>query len=309
MIHYCNSMPYNAISKCIEILAMDHGYGSLRYARYDETTNNFLLITNDVGLGSQTQHGYDHVEVNPFSGDLYYRQYSLNSGTIKCFRKPRSSASNFIALPGLAATNGAEQVAIGTCWWSGSFNGGGSQGSYMVFNSGNSTGTPNDGQISAFDPVTNSWFFNKAAMAPNFGTSATYHSIMEYSAVKNVAVYGGGNGAPTSLWRLSSNGSFVTMPDVPAGKAVGMQRGLITADPVTGNFLLLSAGELWELNPSGAGSWARQGGSRVPPGAVGIPGPNQTDAVICSAIPPYGVIAYIKQPSSSGATFFLYKHA
>jgi hypothetical protein len=87
MIHYCNSMPWNPISKAIEVLAMDHNYGSLRYGRYLESSNQFSLITNDVGLGSATQHGYDHVNVNPTTGDLYYRQYSVNSGTIKCFRR------------------------------------------------------------------------------------------------------------------------------------------------------------------------------------------------------------------------------
>jgi len=307
MIHYCNSMPWNPVSKAIEVLAMDHNYGRLRYVRYLESSNQFALMADDVGLGGMTQHGYDHVDVNPYTGDLYYRQYSVNSGTIKCFRKAQSSVSTFTALPGLASNNGVEQAAIGSCWWSGSFAGGGAQGSLIIFNSGNALGNANDGQIGAYNPLTNGWFFNKPAMSPYYGSGATYHSVIEYSRAKNVAVYGGGNVASNKLWRLNADGSYTTMPNVPTGKGVGMQRGNLVADPVSGNFLLLSAGQLWELNPTGAGTWTQLSGSRTPPAGVGRP--DAPAGVISTAIADYGVIAYITQSSPSGGTFYIYKHA
>jgi hypothetical protein len=180
----------------------------------------------------------------------------------------------------------------------------------MIFNSGNAVGNAQDGNILAYNPLTNSWFYNKIGMAPNFGSDATYHSVMEHSVRKNVAVYGGGNVAPNRLWRLSSDGSVAAMPNVPSGKGVGMQNGLLVDEPVTGNFLLLSAGQLWELNPSGSGTWTQLTGSRNPPSGVGIPGPGSNpQAVICSSIADYGVIAFVTQPLQTGGTFYLYKHA
>ncbi len=180
----------------------------------------------------------------------------------------------------------------------------------MVFNSGASTGTAQDGQIVAYDPLSSLWFYDQSGMAPNYSTSgATYHSVMEYSAGKNVAVYGGGNDQPHKLWRLNANGSFTPMTDVPSGKAVGIQAGNLVSDPITGNFLLLSAGELWELNPNGSGTWTQQSGSRKPPAGVGIPGPGNPQGVISCSLAQHGVIAYITQTSSTGGTFFLYKHA
>jgi hypothetical protein len=304
MIHFSNSMPWNPFSKVIEIIGMDHNWGMQRHVRYDVKTNQFILVAADDGLGTQVQHGYDHNTVNPFTGDLYHRFYSGFTGTISSFKKVLGGSS-FVALPGVSAS---DQVAIGATWWSGPFVGGGAQGSFMLFNSGNALGNANDGQILAYNPLSNTWFYNQQGKAPFYGSGSTYHSLIEYSSIKNVAVYGGGNVAPNRLWRLNSDGSFLAMPNVPAGKGVGIQQGLLVNEPVSGNFLLLSAGELWELNPSGSGTWTQQTGSRVPPGAVGVPGPGTPEAVIVSSISDYGVVAFITQPGHTGATFFLYKH-
>jgi hypothetical protein len=307
MIHFSNSMPWNPFSKVIEVIGMDHNWGMQRHVRYDEASNSFIVVAADDGLGTQTQHGYDHNTVNPFTGDLYHRFFSGFTGTISSFKKVLGGSS-FVALPGVLAS---DQVAIGATWWSGPFVGGGSQGSFMLFNSGNAINTANDGQILAFNPLTNTWFYNQQGRAPFYdstGGGNTYHSVMEYSSIKNVAVYGGGNAAPDRLWRLNQDGSFIAMPNVPPGKGVGIQQGLLVNDPVSGNFLLLSAGELWELNPSGSGTWTPQIGTRTPPGAVGVPGPGTPEAVIASSISDYGVVAFITQPGHTGATFFLYKH-
>jgi hypothetical protein len=303
MIHYCNSMPWNPLSKVIEIIGMDHGYPGLRHVRYDAASNQFVVVADNAGLGQG--HGYDHNSVNPTTGDLYHRRYSGFTGTISCFKKP-FGASSFQSIPSVAAT---DQVAIGTCWWSGSFVGGGSQGSFMIFNSGNAVGNADDGNMLAYNPLTNSWFYNKTGKSPNYGSDATYHSVIEYSVRKNVAVYGGGGVASTKLWRMSSDGSVTTMPNVPSGKGVGVQLGLLVDEPVTGNFLLLSAGQLWELNPSGSGTWTQLTGSRNPPSGVGIPGPSNPQAVTCCSIADYGVVAFITQPMQTGGTFYLYKHA
>ncbi len=307
MLHFSNSMPWNPKSGVIEIIGADHNWGSARHVQFVESTNQFVLVSNNA-TGETLNHGYDHTDVNPFTGDIYHRKYDGGSGIpIKTVRKTLGSSA-FSSISDCSTTY--VQVAIGACWWSGAFTGGGSQGCWMVFNSGASDGHASDGQIAAYDPVSNKWFFNQYGMAPFYSTSgSTYHSVMEYSARNNVAVYGGGNDQPHKLWRLNANGSFTPMPDVPSGKAVGIQAGNLVCDPVTGNFLLLSAGQLWELNPTGTGTWSQQSGTRTPPSAVGVPGPGNPEAVISVAIADYGVIAYITQRDQTDGNFYLYKHA
>src|SRR5262249_38255694 len=87
------------------------------------------------------------------------------------------------------------------------------------------------------------------------------------------------------------------------------QHGNLNCDPVTGNFLLLSAGQLWELNPSGAGTWTQQTGTRVPPSRGGVPGPTNPQGVISAAIPQYRVVASMTQSATAVGTTCLWKPA
>src|SRR5262245_33418699 len=141
MLHYCNSMPWNPLSKAIEIVGADHNYPQLRHVRFDATSSQFVLVADNAGVGPG--HGYDHVTLNPNNGDLYVRLYSGFTGKVSCMKKALG-ASSFTKIPDVAAS---DQVAMGTCWWPGAFTGGGAQGSLMVFVSGAASGKQTDGVI------------------------------------------------------------------------------------------------------------------------------------------------------------------
>lgn len=306
-------------TRTIELVAQDHngsggGWG-MRHAKYDEANNSFATVEAQSAVyGTFAQHSYDHVTINPHTGDLYAR--SGNAGgaqDIIVFKKPLSDRSVWQT----TVPNGPEQwysqIAVGTCWWSGSFTGAGAHGCLLVFNSGASApppGSANDGIIAAYDPLANSWFWSQDGRAPFFGavSTGTKHSIMEYSSVKNVAVYGGGDANPRKLWRLNADRTVTVMPDVPAGKTVGVgvgsNAGKLVADPVSGNFLLLCSGELWELNPTGAGSWTQK---TSPPAGVGDP--DSAQWIAATSLPDHGCVAFIRQDTATSGAFWLYKNA
>jgi len=132
------------------------------------------------------------------------------------------------------------------------------------------------GTLVAYDPLADKWPIVKGGYMP--GVTGVYDNLMEYSAGKNCAVYGGGNNFKgvdnLKMWRLNADHSFTAMPDSP--RPIGVSRGFQFSDePVTGNFLACGFGELWELNPDDKGAWTKQTGARVPPADLVII-PNST---------------------------------
>ena len=312
MLPYTNAMPWNPRRRCIEILARDHQDGAItlgiRHASYDEASNSF--ISHGRYANFPMGHGYDHTEVNPNTGDLYHKKYgSVGSGPLQVFRQTYGQSA-WTELPQISA---GQNIIFGTCWWSGPFSGGsglGGQGGLAVFSSGASSGNASDGFIGIYDPVSNSWPFRSQGMSPFYGGGGNYNAVMAYSRSKNVAVYGGGNVAAQKVWKLSSNGTATALADAPSSISVGIHRGVLVEDPVSGNFLVLSKGLLYELNPNGSGTWTQMTGSRVPPAGVGIPAESGgNNFVMGTPLPDHGVVAFIRQSNAGNGAFWLYKHA
>jgi len=311
MLIYCNAFPWNPKRRSIEIIAGDHGSPTgLRHVRYLEATNSFELVTDTTGFRG---HGYDHTEVNPYTGDLYHRSYGASGTTPLVVHRQALGQSTWSPVTGISVN---QIIIAGTCWWSGPFTGGqglGAQGGFAIYSRGDiGRPTPTDGNISIYDPVNNSWRFSANGMSPNIAnseTSSEYNQVMAYSRVKNVAVYGGGHANERRIWRLNSNGTAVELTSAPVEVGVGIHTGVLVEDPVTGNFLVLSGGQIYELDPDGAGTWTRQTGTRVPPEPVGVPsGGGARKAVIGVALPDHGVVAFIRQSNASNSSFWLYKH-
>ena len=291
-----NTQPWNPFNKSIEIMGSDHQgvppTSWMEHARYSALTNSFSVI-EPKGFLSGIGHPYDHHVVNPANGDLYFTPYTGFSGSIPLYRKSFSggSYSQIFTFSPIS-----DQATHGSAWWSGAFSGAGAQGCFVLYDNGSGAG-----QLRCYDPLSGSQIYSNNSASPG-ANGDDYHTVVEYSPIHNVAVYGGGSINSNKLWRLSSDGSVASMPSAPIG--VGMQQGNFVNDPVTGNFILMGSGQLWELNPNGAGTWTLKSST---PSGVGSPAARE--GVISCSISDYGVIAYITQASSSGGTFFVYKHA
>jgi hypothetical protein len=312
ILPYCNAFPWNSKNRSIEIIGGDHyAPTGLRHVRYVEATNSFELVAETTGFRG---HGYDHTEVNPYTGEIYHRSRGATGMKPLVVHRQALGRLEWDPIDGVVVN---QIIIAGTCWWSGPFTGGqglSAHGGFAVYSRAD-TGfsAPSDGNISIFDPLANSWRFSANGMSPNLTISATsseYNQVMAYSAVKNVAVYGGGHGNEQRIWRLSSNGVATELTNAPAEIAIGIHAGVLVEDPVTGNFLVLSKGHIYELNPEGPGTWTRQTGRRVPPESVGIPaGSGPRKCVIGVPLPDHGLVAFIRQSNAASSAFWLYRHA
>lgn len=272
-IPFCNSMPWNPSTGRIEVVSADHGEtGGSRHMAYDDASNRWLLV--DRGIGT---HGYQHVAVNPHTGDMYQRVdgdiYKYVGGS---WTKATTIPENLTQVP-----------AVALSWWSGSFKGVGPQGALMVYSG-------NFGTINIWDPLSKTWS-RLGGMLP--GQLGQYHVVSAYSARKNCLVYGGGNVSQGTnpvdkqVYRLNADGTKTRMPDAPY--SLGIYHGMnLVSDHATGSFLAFGFGQGWELNPDQAGKWTQLTGTRAPPKGLLDPTvqPNSLISVDCST---HGVVIYV----------------
>ena len=316
-IHYCNGTGWSPSDRKFSIVCQDHGERLLdangswvvengvevpaaRHIEYDDASNTIRTVRQSR-VGS---HAYNHNCANTLNGDkyLYWNSNVYRSRNSGPYEKIATTPDNLTQI-----------IAASLTFWSSTLTGGGNAGALLV-SEGNS------GSIHILNLATMTWTTLRG-MTP--GRVGIYHNVAAYSEKKNVMVYGGGGGgnAPTAartngavypdnrkLWRLNADGSKTAMPDAP--HHVGIFSGMnLQSDRSSGNFLLLGFGELWELNPDGAGTWTQQTGTRAPPAALLQPGvPNGFCSVDCST---YGVVLYFdalrgRAPKSRA---WAYKHA
>lgn len=286
---YSNSGTWNPLDHEIWFVGNDHGEANISTCRYLESTNTWSLIAQH----RVSSHGLDHNECDPVTGDLYHRVYSYGTFTID--KKPRGSSTWQSAWA--TVTNNFVNVGTGCFLWTGTHTAL-SAGQRMFGVVSGSFGTISGTKLNDASTV-----ILGTIGSPSGGDN--YSHWAAYSSVKNVAVMGGGNFGQNRIWKMTSDGTVTELANAPSGCIIGLYRGTLTEDPASGNFLVLSGGNIFELNPDGGGTWAQQTGVRVPPAGVNIPASAE---VIGVPISTHGVTMYISGNTGSCRTH-LYKHA
>jgi hypothetical protein len=288
VLTYTNKAAWDPLNRRVHIIGSGHGGSALRYVRYDEATNAFSF----VDAAFPASHGFDHITVNPPTGEPYVLVYY----TLQLWRR---GPSGWVQLPNRPSLS-YQNITWVCDWWTGALSGlTGSQGAFMFF-------SPNsNGQVSWFDPVANSWIASTTGWQPD-SPGSQYHSVGAYSPRLNVAVGGGGNAFPNSMWRVNADRSVVKLSNTPFN--YGIQMGRLVNDPATGRFLVYSTSGFYEVNPAGSGTYTPLTGSRTPPANVGLMSETNGWGAAAVAIPQYGVTMWISMQNTTGYVH-LYKHA
>src|SRR5262245_43298156 len=151
--------------------------------------------------------------------------------------------------------------------------------------------------------------------------------MMRHSLVKKVTIFGGGGEDGIGrVWKITDAGVITPLTRPSFYIDTGCDNRSVTADPVTGNFLWIRGGgvpancanapggngQLWELNPDGAGTWTLIDADL---GASGkICNQKRSGNSACSnnfvgtSISTYGVTMFYKDVSPTAAEVWVYKH-
>lgn len=292
ILPYCNKAQWNPVLKCIDIIGADHNQsGGPWHVRYMEASNTF--VQGPVAQPGFAGHGFDHYGVNPTTGDLYWKDYA--GGALSRLTAAGSSWTQAsTSFPSGISGN----ITYGCDWWSGSFDGVGAQGAFALWSCYSNN-------LYMYDPVAADW--RATITGPTIGNS--YHGLLNYSSVKNVAIFGGMNVDSDRVFRLNSDATWTELTASPL--SWGITRGQMVADPVSGNFLLLQSGGFYELDPAGSGAWTELTGSRAKPATVNTNtlGGSGAPSIALVALPEHGVIAALSPSGGSTARMHLYKHA
>jgi len=269
--HFCNSAPWNPVTKGIDFVGMDHG-GRPALCRFRSEPNAWDNFVPCIG-----SHGYQHTVVNPNNGDLYQIIHGDDPATGRVSGINQWDGQKFGPVTRTPEPL-SQLIANAGVWWDGEVVGGGAQGAF-VFYSGNT------GSIHLWNPLTRGWRSIPGALP---GQRGQYQNVCAYSKAFNCLVYGGGgvfagvNPVNRQVWRMSADLTRTRMPDAP--HPVGIYSGMnMVADP-DGGICFLGFGEHWKLDPGGAGTW-----KRLPTPPVGMLYPNDHAAVLSCATP-YGVV-------------------
>jgi hypothetical protein len=294
VLPYADRGAWYAVGKRFWFVGGDHTgqpFSPSRQVYYDEATNTWvdLGLTNFGGA-----HAYDHLAINQAARQLYF--FPFNAAKIEPWQYDLATGGPW-TLPNSFAASGYLGITHGVDWFDGPLAGAGSQGALAMYICGNA-----GGELALYDPLSK----KLVAHITGFGGNGTYHCFLRYGKVRNVAIFGGGNANELKIWRLNANRTITAMPDAPI--PLGIQRGNVVNDPVTGDFLVRGHGHFYKYDPRGTGTWTQL--ADPPPNTVGDPSDPVRDGVISAPISNYGVIMYVTCSNGKrNCRVDLYKHA
>jgi hypothetical protein len=324
---YCDSQAWNSRKRQFVMQSAEHvGASSGSWPKvlvtYDDETNTWSTAHPSPGQ-FVTFHCYDHVAWDDANEVLYFRGYSSNQIRRYCFN----------ATPSWCASQGANSWAllplpnVGTCRGSSACQVAGAiayapwmDGGSLLYLDSDHYGV-GGASLRRFRESTGTWDELAGpgpALPLSDGSGAgSYHNVLECSDVRQVCIFGGGNGS-RKLFRINASKTITQITSAPRNINLGTTSRNMVADPVSGNFIWLfgigsgGAGELWELNPTGSGTWSqldadlRQSGE--PCQSVADTSSGCTTDMVAASVSTYGILLFWKF-NYTASEVWIYKHA
>lgn len=282
------SASYDVVRRQINFVGSDHGVG-YDHILWDDATNAYVAGTALPSIPFSTLfvgHAFDGNTENPTNGDVYYRvrNDTLGGGNPEIYKKTATSTS-WTALADLTLSPDEGPSCCTSI-------------AYFPEMSALILVTPTGRVYKCIDPCTST---GNWSLIQNLGESFGTNTFMEYSTVKQVVIFG--SDTNSHLYKMTSAGTITQMGNIPVSLYDGGgYNGHVTADPVSGTFIVLTTGtKTCHTYNVTTDTW----------GTCTDPPAGMTGSVVAVAIPHYGVIAYLMCGTSdcqSAGNIYIYKH-
>jgi hypothetical protein len=288
IFEYSDEMVWDSVQKRIYFIGTSDPLTDGKFIEYRASDNTWYINPNPPFLGNSVAHAYDHHAINSSDNKLFYRAFGGNNRDFWEYNTATRSWSQKADIAGISYTQGASAMTYfperGT----------------VIFYSGDVDST--GGGLTEFTPGTNSW----SSIPGKFSPLGRLHSIIECNPIHGVCWFGGGTES-NQMWRLNSDGSTVALRPVPIANIEQIRGTIVTVDPVTGDFLILTAESgFWKFDIMND-TWEELPGSDKVPMFVNPPNRDPTFHAVATPMSNYGVVM-LAQWRESGSKVWLYKH-
>ncbi|MEX0718707.1 MAG: hypothetical protein WD066_19085 [Planctomycetaceae bacterium] len=259
----------------------------LRFVTYSADTNAWTVMENPPWSRGGTSHGYDHNTIDEKRGIFYYRPFSR-----KEIHRYDIAEKKWSSLPPMDTR---EYIACctGVTWFPEL------EGIVVA----NSAGGGPKGHVLLYTVEDEKW----TQLGKDL-PMGVYHTFSEYSPVHKVVIFGGGNGS-SDLHKLDAERNVTTLKKSPLN--VGTMQTIITADPVSGDYLVFGKDGSFHVYDVTKDEWTKQDTTDVP-----IFKPTRQPTILvwhvtASPVSNYGVTMFVKYVATDEPRgwVYLYKHA
>ncbi|MEO8004034.1 MAG: hypothetical protein ABI771_03960 [Betaproteobacteria bacterium] len=263
ILEFASRGHWDPLHKKIQFWGMGHLSGQALIT-YDDATNTWTR-DNAPATSSNWGHGYQHMALDPATGDLYLRLY--NSGIVR--KKPYDQPWQNVA----AFDNSVNNQVAGALEWVPQLNGGAGGLAFA-----------DAGGVRTSNAAVSNWGWQIS------GASGQYH---QNGVAINGAFYFGGGGGSTALWRLDPGGAVTRVADSPV--PFGVTAMDLVPHPNGVDALLVGPGTTGKtyLYNAVENSWILLGPHQLNSGEwwVGI------------TVPEYGITIWLCEKTSASAPF------
>ena len=292
IFEYADEMVYDPVTKRVFFAGTSDPTTNERFIEYRASDNTWVTLPQPPWMGG-IKHSYKHHALDIQNRQLYYRPMGANSRSffqvnidnIDAGWKQLADISDIPYMQDASAIDYFPE-----------------RGTVVAYSG--DVKSQQYGGLTEYSPGSDSW----TAIPGQFSPAGELHSVLQCNPIAKACWFGGGD-LSNQMWRLNADGTTDALGAVPVKNIATNKGTIITLDPVSGDFLVLTDDEeFWKFNLA-TDTWTQLPGGSSVPLFIGYPTSGQaTFHAVAAPLSTYGVIMVAQWRPGGNSKVWLYKH-